>query len=376
MSARNFAWARTRPRCAAGQKRTTRHPHGHDVLSGRGGGINMHPGNVRLRKWVAQRRSEYNLAPSKAEKSRIVEEVYGLVTALDPPGRFLMREGTEKHAGRSGGPSLAHLAALEKAGALVGGEDRGVWVEIGRAKALAKVSQALREGAPRIRAAHATGLGAAEAGGGRGRRLGSGPGSGSGSGSVSGSVSGGGGWGDAEEARFRSGVLAGIQFQNREGMPAGISDPAPPNVVHSHTRALEPREQVGAKASSPESELRHVLYLQKRAAPPPPSVKEGPRDAGPKLGITLPSEDAARLTPTPNLLPMSPVFSLNESGSVGMITPYGLPPSILMDQPDFATMFNSPERNSAERASVLPPPPILLPPPFHKGQPTAPGPRE
>lgn len=107
-------------------------------------GINSHPGNKQFRDWVFERKNEYNLAPNKNAKSRVAQEVYDLVVSLDPPGRFLMREGGDKMKGRSGGPSLSSLSAIR------GGQ--GYWVEIGKHKTMAKVSQALREGAPTIRA--------------------------------------------------------------------------------------------------------------------------------------------------------------------------------------------------------------------------------
>ena len=40
----------------------------HDVLLGRGGGINGHVGNRVFREWVHERKEDYNLAGTKAEK--------------------------------------------------------------------------------------------------------------------------------------------------------------------------------------------------------------------------------------------------------------------------------------------------------------------
>lgn len=104
-------------------------PHPHDVLSGRGGAINSHQGNVHFREWVCVRRERYNLARSKAEKARIATEVMDLVQKQSPPGRFLQRDQSSS---------------------------MGVtwWVEVDEIKAMAKTSQGLREGAPSIRAAH------------------------------------------------------------------------------------------------------------------------------------------------------------------------------------------------------------------------------
>lgn len=107
-----------------------RTPHEHDVLSGRGGGINAHLGNVQFREWVRVRKNDYNLAPSKVEKARVAQEVIDLVRNQKPPGRFLQKDPTS------------------------GGMMGGWWVEIDEERVLAKTSQALREGAPQIRAAH------------------------------------------------------------------------------------------------------------------------------------------------------------------------------------------------------------------------------
>ena len=108
--------------------RRIRSPHAHDVLCGRGGGINSHVGNRVFRDWVAERRLDYNLASTKADKARVAKEVMNRVTIQDPPGRFLQRDPT------SGIGSW--------------------WIEVSEEKAMAKTSQALREGAPTIRAQH------------------------------------------------------------------------------------------------------------------------------------------------------------------------------------------------------------------------------
>jgi hypothetical protein len=112
--------------------RRIRTPHPNDILCGRGGSINNHPGNKTYRRWVHERKNQYNLAISKAEKARISREILNLVQALDPPGKFLTKD-----------PDAAPLM-----GNVVW------WVEIDDDKAMAKTSQALREGAPAIRATH------------------------------------------------------------------------------------------------------------------------------------------------------------------------------------------------------------------------------
>lgn len=107
-----------------------RNPHPHDVLCGRGGGCNSFAGNCAFREFVKVRKNRYNLAPTKAEKARVANEVIDLVRNQNPPGRFLQRDPTAS-------PGSA-----------------GWWIECDEAKAMAKTSQALREGAPSIRAAH------------------------------------------------------------------------------------------------------------------------------------------------------------------------------------------------------------------------------
>ncbi|KAL3939624.1 MAG: hypothetical protein SGARI_001304, partial [Bacillariaceae sp.] len=89
----------------------------------------MHIGNTVFRQWVHERKEDYNLAPNKHEKTRIAEEVIAQVRNQNPPGRFLTRDP------RSG--STVQW-----------------WIEVDENRALAKTSQALREGAPQIRLAH------------------------------------------------------------------------------------------------------------------------------------------------------------------------------------------------------------------------------
>jgi len=108
-----------------------RTPLPQDVLSGRGGGINSHPGNKIFRKWVRLRKEDYNLARNKKEKTVVAMEVVRQVQQQKPCGRFLTKD-----------PSV------------IGGNDGHWWVEIDEVKALAKTTQALREGAPKIRMAH------------------------------------------------------------------------------------------------------------------------------------------------------------------------------------------------------------------------------
>jgi len=104
-----------------------RTPHPNDVLCGRGGGINSHPGNKNFRNWVRERKEAYNLATSKVSKASVAREIVQIVRNTSPPGRFLMRE------------------------VINGTTTSNYWTEIDDNKAMAKTSQALREGAPAIR---------------------------------------------------------------------------------------------------------------------------------------------------------------------------------------------------------------------------------
>jgi len=101
-----------------------REPHKNDVLFGRGGGINNHPGNRNYRNIVHEYKEAYTLSTNKQDKTDISNKVIALVHMLKPPGKFLARS---KH-------------------------DPSLWEEVSVAEAIKKTSQALREGAPKIRA--------------------------------------------------------------------------------------------------------------------------------------------------------------------------------------------------------------------------------
>ncbi len=108
-----------------------RTPSHADVLCGRGGGINAHAGNVTFRDMIKEEKERYSLARNKAAKSEIAEMVIGQVHGRG--GRFLQRENKKE------------------SGSLIPGI-AGWWVEVDHEKAIAKTCQALREGAPVIRA--------------------------------------------------------------------------------------------------------------------------------------------------------------------------------------------------------------------------------
>lgn len=104
-----------------------RNPTKEDVLCGRGGGINAHEGNVAFRQMVHEQKERYNVAANKQEKAEISQHIVDQVK--ENGGRFLQKDESR---GYSSGGSF--------------------WVEIDNMKAIAKTSQALREGAPGIRA--------------------------------------------------------------------------------------------------------------------------------------------------------------------------------------------------------------------------------
>jgi len=94
-------------------------PSDNDVLFGRGGRINEHPGNKKFRAIVKTYKNHYNNQRSKREKRKIIDEVIDRIKNMG--GNFLEK-----------GPS-------------------GNYIEQKREKAFKKTSQALREGAPKKR---------------------------------------------------------------------------------------------------------------------------------------------------------------------------------------------------------------------------------
>jgi hypothetical protein len=97
-----------------------RTPNKTDVLCGRGGNINTHPGNGTFRTLVEKNKRLYLTSRFKREKRVIAEGILHEIKRQSPPGRFLLKKDD-------------------------------VWVEISHEKARDKTSQALREGGPKIR---------------------------------------------------------------------------------------------------------------------------------------------------------------------------------------------------------------------------------
>ena len=95
-------------------------PHMHDVLCGRGHVSHNHDGNSYFRRLVKSYKNDY-ISSSKKQKKVFSIIIYEKIRKLDPPGRFLKFDATESK-----------------------------WRDIGKKKAIEKVRQALREGAPEI----------------------------------------------------------------------------------------------------------------------------------------------------------------------------------------------------------------------------------
>lgn len=97
-------------------------PNSNDVLCGRGFAINSHDGNIQFRVIVSERKKEYlNSNTKKLEKAYIAANIVRTIRGMQPSGRFLKKDKV------------------------------GLWFDIGDAKAIKKVLQALREDAPGIR---------------------------------------------------------------------------------------------------------------------------------------------------------------------------------------------------------------------------------
>mmetsp|Transcript_34775 Transcript_34775/g.46139 ORF Transcript_34775/g.46139 Transcript_34775/m.46139 type:complete len:935 (-) Transcript_34775:537-3341(-) len=95
--------------------------HANDVLYGRGGGTNHHPGNKRYRKLVDERKADY-INSKRLDKPLVALGIIKMWREQDPPGRFLKHD-----------------------------EKTGLWNDVGDKKAREKTSQALREKAPTMR---------------------------------------------------------------------------------------------------------------------------------------------------------------------------------------------------------------------------------
>ena len=71
-------------------------PTFNDVVTGRGNGPQQHPGNQRFRAIVERHRQTYATLKKTAEKQAIANQVWKEIQSLDPPGRFLKQNKTDK----------------------------------------------------------------------------------------------------------------------------------------------------------------------------------------------------------------------------------------------------------------------------------------
>jgi len=98
--------------------------HDNDVLSGRGVNIAQHPGNQRFRTLITTfRDQEYCTTYSAGEKRAVALQIIKHIKELDPPGRFLKRDGRGQGSRGLNGP----------------------WDELSEREAIKKTCQALRD---------------------------------------------------------------------------------------------------------------------------------------------------------------------------------------------------------------------------------------
>lgn len=98
-------------------------PRKSDILFGRGGGTNFHPGNMEYRRKIKMKQKDYIDARQRSTKSEIIAEIIREVQAEG--GRFLKQDESSK-----------------------------LWYEVDEKEVKKKTSQTLREGAPQWRKDH------------------------------------------------------------------------------------------------------------------------------------------------------------------------------------------------------------------------------
>jgi len=103
------------------QTKDIAHPSKNDVLCGRGGFTNIHPGNTTWRKLVSMNKSLYLILP-KLEKTTLSKSIVRTIRGQQPSGRFLIKD-----------------------------KRTNLWTEIGNDKAILKTTQELKEGVPKMR---------------------------------------------------------------------------------------------------------------------------------------------------------------------------------------------------------------------------------
>jgi hypothetical protein len=81
-------------------------PHAHDVLSGRGGGVNRHAGNEFYRVLIRTYKVPYSVSPRK-DKAQVPQLIIDAIRQRSPPGRFLLQDPTNKNVWREMTPQRA-----------------------------------------------------------------------------------------------------------------------------------------------------------------------------------------------------------------------------------------------------------------------------
>lgn len=79
-----------KPQIAAGDQEYISKATSNDVICGRGGAINNHPGNKRFRGFINELKYQYLHEP-KHTKPNVAMRVLNLIKQSNPPGRFLMK---------------------------------------------------------------------------------------------------------------------------------------------------------------------------------------------------------------------------------------------------------------------------------------------
>ena len=87
-------------------------PENNDILLGRGGNNNKHPGNEQLRLKAMNHVQEY-MASSRTEKTHMVNELVTWVRNLKPPGRFLQKNLDDNNKWYEMDDKIARLKASQ-----------------------------------------------------------------------------------------------------------------------------------------------------------------------------------------------------------------------------------------------------------------------
>ena len=89
-------------------------PGQNDIICGRGGGTNSHPGNIKFRRLIATHKLRY-LAATKVDKPNVARDVVKEWRALNPPGRFLAKINPKDKSSSAPYNDVGNKKAREKA---------------------------------------------------------------------------------------------------------------------------------------------------------------------------------------------------------------------------------------------------------------------